>query len=324
MLNLISSLLGASLFFGRYKPLQPIPLIEWEQAVIFELPPTSRSKAIDRTIETYRQTLAEGGIDLQQQGLWIQSEWETIADSNGTVPIAAASLTKIATTLASLSKWGANHQFETKVYATGTINNGTLEGDLIIEGSGDPFFVWEEAIALGNAIVNLGIERVAGDLIVTNKFYMNYEANSRTAGELLKQGLNEKLWSSEVNQQYYTLPANTPRPQLAIAGNVRLERQIPAFARLLLRHQSLPLKEILRQMNIYSNNHIAQMLADLAGGASEVARSAAYTANVTQSEIQLVNGSGLSPANRISPRAVCQMLRAIDRLLEPHAMNVTE
>lgn len=323
MLDLISWLSIVARVFDRSTPSEPIPLIAWEQAAIFNLPSTTSNVAIDRTVKAYLQNLAERGIELQQQGIWIQSDWEVLAERNGTIPVAAASLTKIATTLASLDRWGASHRFETRIYATGAIEQGILAGDLIIEGSGDPFFVWEEAIAIGNALNRLGIRKVAGDLIIADKFYMNYRSEPQTAGTLLKQALNERLWSAEVSQQYYTMPANTPRPQLAIAGRVKTQ-PIPAFARLLLRHQSLPLKEILRQMNVYSNNQMAEILADLAGGAIEVAHLAARLANVSQTEIQLVNGSGLGEANRISPRAVCQMLATVDRLLKPYNLSVSE
>ncbi|MGV2829506.1 D-alanyl-D-alanine carboxypeptidase [Myxosarcina sp. GI1(2024)] len=305
-------------------PLEPLPSIAWEKTAIFNLPLNGRSALVDRTIEAYLKSLAEGGSELERQGLWLQTDWEKIADNQGTVPVTAASLTKIATMLAALDKWGANHQFETKIYATGALDRGTLAGDLIIEGDGDPFLVWEEAIALGNALNDLGINEVAGNLIVTNSFYLNYESNSQTAGELLQQALNSRLWTDEVTRQYLTLPDGTPRPQLEMAGKVKLKRQIPDFSRLLLRHQSLPLKEILKQMNIYSNNNMAQILADSAGGASQVARDAARLARVPQTEIQLTNGSGLGVDNRISPRAVCQMLSAIARNLESDALSLSD
>ena len=68
-------------------------------------------------------------------------------------------------------------------------------------------------------------------------------------------------------------------------------------------------------MNIYSNNELAQMLANSIGGAKAVSQQAASAAGVPLEEIQLINGSGLGVDNRISPRAVCAMLMAIDRKL---------
>jgi len=324
--------------FGRVPPqLEPLQLVSWQNAAIFTeckqtpssyggvpcaLPPTEPDPAVEVIVKDYLQLLTNKGIAPQQQGIWIQSDWTELADSEGTVPISAASLTKIATTLAALAKWGTQYQFETKIYSTGEIRDGVLQGDLWIEGSGDPFFVWEEAIALGNALEELGIRRITGDLVVTDKFYMNYQSEAQAGAELLKQALDVKLWTSQVEQQYLTLPSGTPRPQLAIAGKVRVKNSIPDSSRLLIRHQSLPLVEILKQMNIYSNNEMAQMLADAVGGAQYVAQYAAKAAKVPAAEIQLINGSGLGVDNRISPRAVCRMLMAIEKSLQSHSLSV--
>jgi D-alanyl-D-alanine carboxypeptidase/D-alanyl-D-alanine-endopeptidase (penicillin-binding protein 4) len=75
-------------------------------------------------------------------------------------------------------------------------------------------------------------------------------------------------------------------------------------------------------MNQYSNNKMAEMIANSVGGAKVVAFKAAQAAGVPQSEVILVNGSGLSPLNRISPRAACAMFLALERYLQPHNMTV--
>jgi D-alanyl-D-alanine carboxypeptidase/D-alanyl-D-alanine-endopeptidase (penicillin-binding protein 4) len=56
-------------------------------------------------------------------------------------------LTKIATSLAALKTWGPSYQFETLISATGPVQNGVLQGDLVIKAVAIRF-VWEEAIAL--------------------------------------------------------------------------------------------------------------------------------------------------------------------------------
>ena len=326
MLKLIGSILMALLnIFGRSSPdLEPIELLPWQDMALFDLPNGDRDLVIEKITEDYLQTLAQQGINPNQQGLWIQSDWVELVNKKGTNPIPAASLTKIATTLAALGKWGVNHRFETKIYAAGAINNGILSGDLVIEGSGDPFFVWEEAIALGNTLNQLGIRQVQGNLVVTDRFYMNYQSDGLAAGKLLKQGLNRELWQQSVTQQYLQLPPQTPQPKLVISGQVELGQDIPSSTKLLLRHQSLSLGEILKQMNIYSNNHMAQMLADLAGGADAVAQYAAKIADFPPPEIKLINGSGLGEENLVSPRAACLMLMAIDRLLAPESLSATD
>ena len=295
--------------------LQPLEVLAWEQSALFNLPQFDRDGLSSNIANNYLQNLTQQGFNRDRQGLWVQSGWDVSTNNLGETPLPAASLTKIATTLAALSKWNAKHQFPTNIYITGKIENGVVTGDLIIQGNGDPLFVWEEAIALGNELNRLGIKKIQGNILVTDKFYMNYESQSLVAGELFKEAINKNLWISTITQQYLQMPVGTKQPEVAVTGEVKAIPRIPRNARLLIRHRSLPLAEILRQMNIYSNNKMAQMLADSIGGADTVAKTSAKIANFPIAEIKLINGSGLGEGNRISPRAVCQMLMAIDRLL---------
>ena len=295
--------------------LQPLTVLAWEQSALFNLPQFDRDGLSSNIANNYLQNLTQQGFNRDRQGLWVQSGWDVSTNNLGETPLPAASLTKIATTLAALSKWNAKHQFPTNIYITGKIENGVVTGDLIIQGNGDPLFVWEEAIALGNELNRLGIKKIQGNILVTDKFYMNYESQSLVAGELFKEAINKNFWISTITQQYLQMPVGTKQPEVAVTGEVKAIPRIPRNARLLIRHRSLPLAEILRQMNIYSNNKMAQMLADSIGGADTVAKTSAKIANFPIAEIKLINGSGLGEGNRISPRAVCQMLMAIDRLL---------
>ncbi len=275
-------------------------------------------------LEQYLQDLTATGVTETNQGIWIQSGYHLLADHQGTEPLPAASLTKVATSLAALKTWGPDHQFETLVSATGPIQNGVLQGDLVIQGNNDPFFVWEEAIALGNALNRLGLRQVTGNLIITGNFAMNYEVNPQVAGAFLKQALNSQQWSDEITAQHQTLPTGTPKPQVAIAGNVQVATLPIPKQIALLRHQSLPLAQILKQMNIYSNNAMAEMLAASVGGEQVVAQLASQSAGFPRHEIQLINGSGLGPENRISPRAICAMFMAIEAYLRPRNMTIAD
>ncbi|MBD2466000.1 D-alanyl-D-alanine carboxypeptidase [Oscillatoria sp. FACHB-1407] len=262
-----------------------------------------------------------------QQGVWIQVSNQILAENQGNIPLSAASLTKIATTLVALETWGVDHEFETLVGATGIVEGGVIQGDLVIQGGGDPFFVWEEAIALGNALNQMGINRVAGNLIIAGDFAMNFQTDPVVAGELLRQGLNADLWNAEANAQYQTLPSGTARPRVVVEGLVQVMELEEAKRRAnvsLIRHRSLPLVEILKAQNVYSNNVMSDLLAEQLGGAEIVARKAAERARVPAEEVQLINGSGLGMENRISPKAVCAMLVAIQQDLEPHQLNVAD
>ncbi|NER39771.1 MAG: D-alanyl-D-alanine carboxypeptidase [Oscillatoria sp. SIO1A7] len=267
-------------------------------------------------IEEYLERLRAKGLLLDVQGVWVQTRLHLLASNEGNTALPAASITKVATSLAALSEWERDRQFDTLVGATGNIANGVLDGNLNIQGGGDPLFVWEEAIALGNALNKLGIRRVTGNLAIAGNFWMNFKDNSQLSGELLKLALDSETWPPEAAAAHAKMPPGTPKPSVAIAGSVVLSALSAPNQKLLIRHRSLPLIELLKRMNIYSNNFMAETLADGLGGAKAVQRLAAKEAGVSPEEIQLVNGSGLSRQNRISARAACGMFIAIQRYLQ--------
>lgn len=305
-------------------PLAPVQELRWDELPLFSLP-HSPEPMIEKTVANYLQTLSQLGISQGSQGVWLASDWWTFADHRGTIPQSAASLTKIATSLAALETYGSDYQFQTRVKHTGVIEGGVLRGNLIIEGGGDPFFVWEEAIALSNRLNELGIATVRGDLIITGDFFMNYQQNLQTSAQLLAQGLNSQLWSKQAENQYKTLPPGTPRPQVELSGKVQVQAKADfPEATLLVQHQSLPLTQILQQMNIYSNNKLADLIVAGVGGVEKVETLVTEATGVSPEEVQLINGSGLGVANRLSPRAVTQMLRVIEEKLKAQGGSLGE
>jgi D-alanyl-D-alanine carboxypeptidase/D-alanyl-D-alanine-endopeptidase (penicillin-binding protein 4) len=302
--------------------LEPTQPLAWQEATIFNLPVESDPQ-IAKLIENYLQSITQTGLPRNQQGIWIQ-DWAVLGEHQGKIALSAASLTKIATTLASLDKWGANHRFETKIYTTGAIASGILQGDLIIQAGGDPLLVWEEAITIGNTLKQLDIKKIQGNLIIIGDLYFNFKEDQTITSRQFLQALNQRLWSSEITKQYQTLAPGTPRPEITISGTIIRQNQLPENAKLLITHQSLSLAEILKQMNIYSNNSMSEILAKGVGGHQTVASKSVEIAQLSPDEINLINGSGLGVENRISPRASCNMLTQIERLLQDHPLTVMD
>ncbi|MDJ0616688.1 MAG: D-alanyl-D-alanine carboxypeptidase [Calothrix sp. MO_192.B10] len=309
------------------KPLEALETFTWQSTpglvVLPDPNPVSKN-----TVKQYLQGLVKTKlIDTnlaQSQGIWMQSGPMLMANHQGTTPVPAASLTKIATSLVALKTFGANYQFETLVSTTGTIKNGVVFGDLIIQGGGDPLFVWEEAIAIGNSLNKMGIKQVKGNLIVVGNFAMNFQRNPVLAGQLLRQALNHSNWNRNITMQYSRMAQGTPKPKVEITGQVTTQSSVSQRATLLLRHKSLPMKRLIKEMNVFSNNEMAEMLAEAAGGVDVLQTKAAQLAKVPRSEIQLINGSGLGVDNRISPRAACAMLMATQKEALAHNLNLAD
>nr|OEJ77898.1 D-alanyl-D-alanine carboxypeptidase [Cyanobacterium sp. IPPAS B-1200] len=298
-----------------------VPLIPWHEASIFQLP-TEGDEQVDIIFERYLQGLESRNIPLNQQGIWIQTHWATLADNRGKIMAPAASITKMATTLGALDKWSINHRFLTKIYTTGRVNGGVLEGDLIVEAGGDPFFVWEDAIALADKMRELGIESITGNLVIVGDWQMNFEENNRTSGDDLRRAFNSANWNYAVETQYQKMENPPPRPQLAIEGQNIFRDGVPPQANVLYTHESKPLQEILRAMNLFSNNFIADNLAQQMGGGIELSAIASRLSNVPPEEIQLINGSGLGENNRMSPRAACRVLIAIEQKIKKDNLTI--
>lgn len=326
-LGLFSILLGT----GEPELLQPSGLnpaalqIEWQSPWIAEL---ARDPVVEAIVADYVAGLQRQGWSVPDQGVWIQVGQSVVAEHRGDVLLPAASLTKLATTLAAIKTWPLDHHFETRVGLRGTLQaDGVLDGDLVIQGSGDPLFVWEEGIVLANRLQELGIQRVTGEILVSGSFTMNFEEEQADSLADLHQAMSASSWNWEARQAYANLPPGTPQPSLQVVGAPRWVAAAELEAsdiQWIVTHQSLPLVALLKAMNIYSNNVMAEMVSELAGGAGPVMAKATAAAELPAGEISLVNGSGLGVDNQMTARAAVAMTAALQRELSAQGFSVAD
>ena len=330
--GLASVLLSGWFGFGNWQSVEalklgavdirPKPDSAWVQALL------SNDPAAKEIVSGYVSRLSSVGYASERQGVWVSAGQFPVADHKGTTPLPAASLTKVATTLAALTSWGPDQRFETLVGWQGQFDaeSGTINGDLIVEGGDDPLFVWEEAIALANTLNLLGVRRVTGDLIITGRFTMNFETSLSKSGTLLKQAFNASEWNDEVRVAHQNLAPVTPTPQIRIDGSVKTDpvSQRNLVSGWLVRHDSLSLVAILKAMNIYSNNPMAEQVAKTVGGPTAVVNKVKTVIDIESDELTLVNGSGLGEANQMSPRTAVLMLQETQDILQSHSLTVSD
>ncbi len=126
--------------------------------------------------------------------------------------------------------------------------------------------------------------------------------------------------------------AEFKRQGIALKGKIR-RAATPPDAKLLSRHLSPPLSEVVSGLNKFSNNFVAEQVLKTMGaethgapGTAEkglrVVRDFLLSAGVSAKEIALADGSGLSRMNRSSPRALTTLLEAAhnDFRLRPEFM----
>lgn len=77
-----------------------------------------------------------------------------------------ASVTKAVTAMYALETLGAGYRFKTRLLTTGQVSNGTLKGDLILAGGGDPTLDTNGLARLAAKLKEAGIREVTGRFLV--------------------------------------------------------------------------------------------------------------------------------------------------------------
>ena len=117
--------------------------------------------------------LKKYGIPLSAVSLDIQEaeSQSTLVSLNSNVPRNPASVIKLVTTLSALEILGPDYQWHTRYWADGTISNGVLTGDLVLQGGGDPFLTVDKFLHQVLSIRQRGIHTITGSLVIDNSLF---------------------------------------------------------------------------------------------------------------------------------------------------------
>jgi D-alanyl-D-alanine carboxypeptidase/D-alanyl-D-alanine-endopeptidase (penicillin-binding protein 4) len=275
--------------------------LAWLVIASFGALPASGDLAADA-----RKLVGEG------QGVYVEAEDGTVLVAQAADrAVHPASVSKIPTTLALLQKLGAEHRFETRFAAGGRVADGVLHGDLLVQGSGDPYFVDENALLVLLALREAGLARVAGDVVARGPLLFNWETQGAAARleRALAGGVSPAAWAAVKTSAGV---AGARAPGLAFAGAAQASA---GGATPLVVHRSQPLVPLVKALNGFSNNIFAPF-AQAAGGIAEVeAIAKARVPAAFRDEIILGDGAGANPRNRLSPRAAVAITRALQEEL---------
>ena len=90
---------------------------------------------------------------------------------NAAAPMNPASVMKLVTTYAALELLGPAYRWKTEAYAAGALQDGVLDGDLVLKGSGDPKLDLEAFWRLVRALRGKGLREIRGDLVVDRSHF---------------------------------------------------------------------------------------------------------------------------------------------------------
>ena len=260
------------------------------------------------------------------QGVYVEAANGTVLLAQAAaIPVHPASVSKIPTTLALLRKLGPEHRFVTTFATNGRIVDGTLYGDLLVEGGGDPALVDEDALLVVDRLHEMGIRRIAGGLRLRGPLTFDWQGDAdgarlrRALSGMISAGALATVRAFELENPGAPSPKSLLPSGMEFVAAADLTKTGTAAGpdpeRPLVIHRSQPLLPLAKSLNDYSNN-IFKPLADAAGGAAAVETLArSVVPQAMRNEITLGDGAGTDPRNRLSPRAAVRLLRVLEQEL---------
>ena len=242
-----------------------------------------------------------------------------------------ASVDKLFTTSTALLRMGPGTTLDTSAVSSGAVDAaGVLHGDLVLVGDGDPFFGAEAAAKLARAVRATGIRRIDGAVVGDESVFdslrsgccgTSYDAD--LGGVLSGLAYDRGIFAGRARLDAGRFAAARFAALLRAAGVQASGRSragsAPAGAATIAAVSSLDVRTLIRLVNVPSNNFAAEMLLKALGaryGARGSTSAGAAVVRTTLDDIavrpRVVDGSGLSRRNRVSPRSVVRLLERMD------------
>lgn len=258
---------------------------------------------------------------------------------HSSLPLIPASIMKSVTTATLLEEVGPNYKYNTPVYMLGRLNGDVLDGNLLVEASGDPSIntVYEPHTAdfvaeIVDALKMKSVKKITGSIEIDESRFPGYVINPGWSQGDLKYayGTGSHGFNFEDNASGRSAvrnPSNvfisrlkqTLRNEgISISDtlvNARGEKHI------LGEHHSATIDEIMRSCMMRSDNQFAESMLRLVGdklgkNGSTVEGVAKMTdfwkrRRVNMEGVKICDGSGLSRSNRVTARFMADMLKSM-------------
>ena len=127
-----------------------------------------------QSVEPYLSTLPKGS-DLSILVQSVGSNPKTLAKYKSDQFKQPASTQKVITALAAQLELGSDFRFKTLMKTNGSISNKQLNGDLIIQLSGDPTFSSDRLKIMLTELRQKGIEKIAGNIILDTSVFASHD-----------------------------------------------------------------------------------------------------------------------------------------------------
>ena len=243
-----------------------------------------------------------------------------------------ASVEKLFVTASALLRFGPEGQLQTRVVTDATVDDeGVLDGDAVLVGGGDPALTEAGLDSLAAAMRSAGVRRIRGGVVADDTAFDRRRGGPRT-GFAPDGDIGGRLGALLLRRGFQPDPAAYVAQRFSKrlqAAGIEVGRRgrvggAPGDGAVELATLASPtVATLIRAINVPSDNFYAEMLlkalgASFGGGGSTF--SGAQVVRDTLDDFgvrpRIADGSGLSRANRTTPR---QVVRLLERM---HAQEV--
>lgn len=275
--------------------------------------PQSVQRQIDRLLESKL-------FETSQVGMMV---WDLNADSciyarNSRQLLRPASTMKLVTAITAIDRLGGSYQFKTQLKYTGTIENGTLTGDLYCVGGMDPRFNSDDMTAFVSSLREMGVDTIRGSIYADKTMKDDalygegwcWDDDNPTLTPLLigRKDLFMDRFTSKLREAGVVFSAFATSNRRCPADAYSIVTRFHTIDQILMRM----LKE---SDNLYAESMFYQLAASTgnrpagAGSARALVKQLIDKIGLEASRYKIADGSGLSLYNYVSAELLTRLLR---------------
>jgi serine-type D-Ala-D-Ala carboxypeptidase/endopeptidase (penicillin-binding protein 4) len=214
-------------------------LMVWKGAALALLcciPPCARPAAVVPVPASITQVIAAQRLPPGAVSFVVvdMDSGRVVLGQNTETPRSPASTIKVVTTFAALDLLGPSYTWHTRASIRGVLDDGVLDGDLILQGGGDPYMTLERWWSFAHALRAKGLRAIHGDIVIDDTAFSlppedpaEFDGRPNRSYNVLPDALMVNFQSIEFrvapnpDARRIDVTASPAPPNLAIENHVR-------------------------------------------------------------------------------------------------------